>query len=100
MIRMALAQALAGRADEAVKLANEANAWQLDHDRFLAIDMPPRVARVYLICNRRDEAFAVLRKMMTEPCPIGPEALRYDQHWSRVKDDPRFEEILKSAQPL
>lgn len=100
MSRMAEAQALAGHKEEAIKLANEAYAWQLEHDRFAALGIQDRLARVYVICDRRNEAFAVLKKMMTEPGGNGPEALRLDPLWSRVNDDPRFEEILKSAKPL
>ena len=102
MIDTALAHALAGRADEALTLVREGYAWQLDHDRHNALIARPIVARTYLVLGRRDDAFAVLRELMTGPSTTagGPEGTRLDPVWARVKDDPRFEEILKLAKPL
>ena len=59
-----------------------------------------KVAQVYIVLERRDDAFAALRIMMTEPHYMGPEQVRLDPLWARVKDDPRFEEILKLAKTL
>jgi serine/threonine-protein kinase len=102
MIDTALAHALAGRPDEALKLLREGYAWQLDNDRHTALVVRPFVARTYLVLGRHDDAFAVLRELMTGPSTLqgGPEGTRLDPFWSRVKDDPRFEEILKLAKPL
>jgi TolB-like protein len=100
MVGTALSHALAGRGDEAVKLASEAYTWQLAHDTYDATTLLTVVAQVYLVLDRRDDALHTLREMMTGPCSIGPERIRLDPLWARVKDDPRFEEILKSAKPL
>jgi hypothetical protein len=99
-ICMALAHALAGRSDEAVKLAREGYAWQWDHDRYTALDARSAMQWIFLILDRRDDAFALLRDQMTGITMSGPEMIRLDPFWRRVKDDPRFEEILKLAKPL
>jgi len=58
------------------------------------------VARAYVALGRRDEALALLREATTTTCQLSPNEIRYDPVLSRLKDDPRFEEILKSAKPL
>ena len=100
MVSQALAHALAGQADEAVRLTKEGFKLQQERDACDAMYQRPDVARVYLVLDRRDEAFAILREMMTEPCLLGPEQVRLDLLWSRVKDDRRFEATLKLAQAL
>ncbi len=99
-IGMALSHALAGRGDEAVKLARETYAWQKTYDAFDATAVLAITAQVYLVLDRRDDALGTLRAMLAEPCSLGPERIRLDPLWARVKDDPRFEEILRSAKPL
>ncbi len=100
MVSQALAHALAGQTDEAVRLTKEGSKLQQERDACDAMYQKSDVARVYLVLDRRDEAFAVLRDMMTGPSLFGPEQVRLDPLWTRVKDDPRFEEILRSAKTL
>jgi TolB-like protein len=100
MAGTALAEALAGQPDEAVRLGREANALEAKRDAFNAADVTHILARVYLVLGRNDDALGCLREMMSKPCDVGPELLRLDPLWARVKDDPRFDEILKSARPL
>jgi hypothetical protein len=38
--------------------------------------------------------------MIMDYCDASPNEIRLDPFWSPLKDDPRFEEILKSAKPL
>ena len=40
---------------------------------------------------------ASLRQVLSLPGTAQPQQIRTDLIWSRLKDDPRFEEILKSA---
>jgi hypothetical protein len=58
------------------------------------------VGQVYAALGDREKAMGLLRAMMAGPCPEMPREFRYDPLWSRVKDDPRFDEILNSAKPL
>lgn len=100
MADYALALALVGQADQAVNLAREALVLQTSRDLFATATLRPRIGQVFLVLNRREEALAMLHNMMTFPCDMGPEELRNDLLWSRLKDDPRFEQILASAKPL
>ena len=63
-----------------------------------------RLGRTYALLGERDEAFAILRKLLTGPSVTSfagsPRLIRLDPCWSKLRDDPRFEEILKAAKPL
>ncbi len=100
MVSEALAQALAGQADEAVRLASGGFKLLKERDALDAMAYRADVARVFLILNRPDDAFGLLREMMTGPGLLGPQQVRLDPLWSRLKDDPRFEAILRLAKPL
>ena len=71
-----------------------------ERDAFDAIAFRADVARVFLVLNRPDDAFGLLRDMMTGPGLVGPQQVRLDPLWLRLKDDPRFEAILRLAKPL
>ena len=53
-----------------------------------------------IVTGRPDEALAELRKLMAGLVSMTASQFRHDPLWSRLKNDPRFEEILKTAQPL
>jgi hypothetical protein len=90
MTETACALAFAGRGDEAVRLAQEALALQCTRDQLALIEQRPLLGKVYI----------VLREMMTGPCETTPMQVRFDPLWSRLKDDPRFQETLKLAKPF
>jgi tetratricopeptide (TPR) repeat protein len=98
----ALAHALAGRGDEAVRLGIAGIAQAKVQDVYEAWAKVALLGKIYVLLDRRDEAFSVLHNMLTDrSCPyFDAQRIRYDPIWSRVKDDPRFEEILKLAKPL
>jgi hypothetical protein len=102
MIHTAKALALTGRADEAIRLVREGVALESGRDTFDAAMQHADVAEVFLILNRREDALAELREMTAGVGMLmtGPVGIRFDPLWSRLKGDPRFEEILKSAKPL
>ncbi len=101
-VRMAVAtaDAWAGRSAEAIREAEAAIADMTAQDTFGAVVVRPSLGSVYLAAGRRDDALAVLREMLTGPCSLSPNYIRLHPLWSRLKDDPRFEEILKAAKPL
>jgi hypothetical protein len=70
------------------------------HDSYDAVHLRQFLGEILVSLGRREEALACLREMMNEPCSQSPNAIRADPLWSRLKDDPRFEEILQSAKPL
>ncbi len=63
-----------------------------------------RIGRLYVLMGRRDDALAILRRLLTGPnaaaISASPRLLRLDPCWSRLADDPRFDEILRNARPL
>jgi hypothetical protein len=98
---VALAHAYAGRHAEAVRDARTALASQQAHDTYSARQMQNIYGQLLVVVGRQDEALDVLRTVMSEL--VGqeiPDEVRFHPIWSRLKDDPRFEEILRSAKPL
>lgn len=97
---VAWAEACAGRVDEAIRDGKVALDEALTRDSVSAFIMRLEYGQILVIGNRREEALALLRESLAMPCWQGPAAIRFDPVWSRLKDDPRFEAILKSAKPL
>ena len=94
---LALAAAYAGRFEEAMRDAQSAAATAAQQDALNGVGRKHDLARVYIIAGRKDDAFAVLRDLMSGPMDLTLNELRFESFWLRVKDDPRFEEILRSA---
>jgi len=95
---VALAEAFAGRQSAALSAIEQAIASTNEaHDVELARGC---LGKINVILGRVEEAVAGLREMMAGPCSVSPNEIRADPVWSRLKDDPRFEEILKSAKPF
>ncbi|MDP1580223.1 MAG: TIR domain-containing protein [Candidatus Didemnitutus sp.] len=100
---LARADALAGRVDEALQGARLALDEQTARDVYASATMASEYGRVLLICGRREEALEVLREVVARPSQSStatPGEIRFDPVWSLLKDDPRFEQILKSSKPL
>jgi TolB-like protein len=100
LMGMAQAHAFAGRADEALRDARAALAKDEGRDAVAVASHRAGLGRVYAALGMREEALACLRTLMTEACSMTPQEIRHDPIWARLKDDPRFEEILRSAKPL
>ena len=100
LMSLARAEACAGRSDEAVRDARAAAAAALQQDPYTGVDVKNDLGRIYVMLDHREEALAVLREILAMPLVLSPNELRFDPIWSRLKNDPRFEEILKSAKPL
>jgi TolB-like protein/tetratricopeptide (TPR) repeat protein len=96
LLATAEAEALAGRPDEAIRDGRAAVAQFQALDEFAAIGAELNFATIQLLLDRRDDALESLRRVMSQPGPR-PQDVRNNPIWSRLKDDPRFEEILKSA---
>jgi TolB-like protein len=97
---VARAKAFAGRTEEALGELQSNFALAVRLDGYASCYAAPDVGRAYLAIGRREEALALLRQLMTGPASLSPNEFRADPLWSRLKDDPRFEEIMKSAKPL
>jgi TolB-like protein len=98
---IARAEAYAGRHDEANRDARAALDEELTRDAYSSLAMRVDYGQILAIGDRREEAFVVLRENVAQPfINLTPNTVRFDPVWSRLKDDPRFEEILRSAKPL
>lgn len=97
---LARAEALAGRKEVALREAAAAMAAQIKLDALTAADLRYVYGRLLVTCDRRAEALDVLRDYIGGFGLRTPNEIRLDPIWSRLKDDPRFEEILKSAKAL
>jgi len=98
---IARAEAYAGRIEEAVRDGKAALDEEVRRDSFSSLEMRDEYGKILVIGDRRDEALAILREAIALPMPLRtPNGIRYDLVWARLKDDPRFDEILKSAKPL
>ena len=100
MLGVARAKGFAGRHDEAWREAQAAVTLALGLDAYGGNVALGEAGRTYAWIGRREESLAVLRTLMTGISRYTPNEIRIDPLWSRLKDDPRFEEILKSAKPL
>jgi serine/threonine protein kinase len=100
LLRIAQAEALAGRADEAIRDGEAAWTEANGRDAIDTVQMQPLLGQIYLLAGRRDEALAILQRAMDGPCDWGPNQIQLDPIWSRLKTDPRFEAILQSAKQL
>jgi len=99
-MRIATAEAWAGQEAEALRDGAAALADGLAQDRFDATTLRTQLGEIQVLLGRREEALATLRLMMNEPSLYSVNGIRQSPIWARLKDDPRFEEILKTAKPL
>ena len=101
LMGIARAEACAGQTEDALRDGRAALASYVQLDAFVATVAKLNLGRIYLMLGRRDEALEKLRSVASEvEGSMTPAEIRGDPLWSRLKDDPRFEEILKSAKPL
>ncbi|MBL9186934.1 MAG: protein kinase [Opitutaceae bacterium] len=100
LIATAQAHACAGREADALRCAREAWGLLEGKDSFHEAEERPRLGLVYALLDRREEALACLREMMAGPCRKTAQEFRHDPVWARLKADPRFEEILRTAKTL
>lgn len=94
------AEVLAGDTDKGLRDAKAALDLQLSRDFFEGNTMRLPYAGLLVLAGRRDEALDLLAQILALPCDSSPNDFRYDMIWARVKDDPRFEQILRSAKAL
>jgi tetratricopeptide (TPR) repeat protein len=99
---IARAEAYAGRHGEAVRDGKAALAEMVAFDAYSSLHVRYEYGALLVIAGRPDEALSVLREVIALPMDDGfsPNEIRFDPAWSRLKADPRFDEILRSVKPL
>lgn len=97
---IARAEAFAGRADAAIREGRAALTAQQQLDYFNLPYFRHWLGTVFLVAGRPAEAREELRQLMAGFSTLSASEIRHDPIWSRLQDDPRFEEILKSVPRL
>jgi serine/threonine-protein kinase len=98
---IARAEAYEGRMDEALRDGAAAVDEATPKDGFSGPVVRYDFGQLLVIAGRTEEALAALRDLVSPAMPVAsPNGIRYDPIWSRLKGDPRFDQILNSAKPL
>ena len=98
---LARADVYAGRVEEGLRAGRAAMSAELERDGFSSLAMRFEYGRMLILAHRPEDALAELRLMAASPAVVvSRNVIREDPIWSRLKGDPRFEEILRSFQPL
>ena len=100
LLGIAEAEAYAGRAEDAVRDARSAVEQYRSYDAYIGVECERKLVQIYGVLGRSEEALALLRKVIASPEAETPAEWRCNPFLARLRDDPRFEEILKSAKPL
>ena len=83
----------------AVRALEAAMAIVVERDKFMVVTWT-EAARTLAAAGHNDAALEALRRQLAGPSNLSPAALRDHPFFTKLKSDPRFEEILKSAKPL
>ena len=94
-VRIAQARACSGRDEDVRPLLTVLQDTQ-PRDTYTGSVLTLEVARTVAALGRRDEALGLLRQFLATPCEPPAEELRHDPYFAAFRDDPRFEEVLRS----
>jgi TolB-like protein/Flp pilus assembly protein TadD len=96
----ARAQICAGQVDAGVRVMRDTLEQLVQQDKFIVAATWLEAARTLAATGRTEEALDCLRRLFSGPAYASPPEVRDDPFFTKLKDDPRFEEILRSAKPL
>jgi hypothetical protein len=97
--RLGLANAYAGKADEAVQAAERSVALQpLAKDGLIGAQMVNRLACVQALAGKRDDTLATLQTLLSIPYYVSPAWLALDPNFMSLRDDERFQRLVRAAQ--
>lgn len=97
---IARARALAGEVDEAMRAVDEAVTAAVKLNAYGGQHAVLEAGRTSALFGRSERALDRLREVVNGLGRFSPNEIRLDPLWSRLKDDPRFEQILQSAKRL
>ncbi len=99
---IARAEAYSGRTADAIRDGRAALDEMEAFDGYSSLQVRYEYGALLVICNQREEALSLLREIVAQPMDnfCLPNEIRIHPSWSRLKGDPRFDEILKSVRPL
>ncbi|HEY7636255.1 MAG TPA: protein kinase [Gemmatimonadales bacterium] len=97
--RLALANAYAGKSDEAVQAAETSVALlPLAKDALIGAQMVYRLACVQALAGRRDDALATLQTLLSIPYYVSPAWLTLDPSFTSLRGDQRFEALVRAGE--
>jgi TolB-like protein len=99
-MKVALLKAWSGRSDEAEAEGKDALAAMQRRDAYDATNLLIDYSLIQLAAGQHGEALATLGKIMTGPSVYSPGDFRHLPHWKPLRDNPKFETILRSARAL
>ena len=104
-VRIAQAKAYAGTEEEGVREMLVGLREVRRRDKMVGTAVAMEVARTMATLGRREEALNLLRECIAAPgfsseTDVSAEQVRHDPYFVGLRDDPRFEEILRSEKPL
>ena len=102
LVRICLARAhiCAGQVDAGMRAMRDMLEQLERQDKFIVAANWQEAARTLAAAGRTEESLECLRRLFAGPAYSLPQEARHDPYFAKLKSDPRFEEILKSAKPL
>lgn len=99
-IAVAQAKAFLGSDAEAASELRAAAALAIERDAYAGPNALREVGRALIVMQRPEEALEVLREIMRRPTRLSAHEARLDPFWSRLKDHPQFEAVLRTGLPI
>ena len=93
-----LAQILAWLGEKEAAIAEAKRATEIlpeSVDAFNGPDMTQRLAEVYVCVGEHDKAIDLLDGLLSRPSSLTVAVLKVSPIWDRLRDNPRFGELLK-----
>ena len=90
-----------GDAEEAVRHAEEAvRLYGYDRDSQDSDTFDWLLVRAYVLTDRPDEALAFMEELLSRPSVFGLGDLALDPLYDELREDPRWEELVRRAEAL
>jgi serine/threonine-protein kinase len=97
---LGIAYAALGREEEAIREgARAVELYPLSRDAFYGIPYVLDLALIYVLVGKHDAACEHLELLLSVPSWVSPALLRMDPRWDRLRDRPRFQQLLSEPPP-
>jgi hypothetical protein len=94
--RLAAALSRLGRHDEAVAAGRRfVSAMHIPEQQLRRWNRETKLAEIYAVANRRKECLDLVAELLRVPSGLTVPVLRVDPVWDNVREDPRFQALLK-----
>ena len=97
-IALAMALALAGRHDDAIREARRATELEpVEKSPWFGMELFWGMAHVYMLVGEEDQAIATIEQALKRPFYATPAWLAIDPTWDSLRQNPRFQKLVASA---